>query len=394
MPNFTGTLTPNSIFSAIFNMIISQQVFADNIRGTYSALVDRSRRDGGLYGDTKLYYSTDILKSYAWGNDAEAQNLLKLFRPKAPQVQAIKLDTFRQIPLTVDNYLTKQAWSTEGAFSEFNSVMLGWMRDTKRVYDSTLFNVFIGTTMTEKNKQHLVVDVTTAVGETTGEERSRIEAQEIARAMADLLVDLEDATRLYNDYGQKRSYATDELLFVWNAAAVNKIEKRDLPTIFHKDFIDKFKQYTLPARYFGTPNAASVTAATAKTRSLIEQDIVFAGGETVAEPIDVMRGGVEMILQPGDTVNKGDIGHVFPGDLIPAKTVLAASGNITYPSYEETSNVLFKIIAADSVPYMSAFEVATDFFNQKSLTETHYLTFGHNTLEYLKNRPFITATQA
>lgn len=394
MPNFTGTLTPNAIFSAIFNMIISQQVFADNIRGTYSALVDRSRRDGGLYGDTKLYYSTDILKSYAWGNDAEAQNLLKLFRPKAPQVQAIKLDTFRQIPLTVDNYLTKQAWSTEGAFSEFNSVMLGWMRDTKRVYDSTLFNVFIGTTMTEKNKQHLVVDVTTAVGETTGEERSRIEAQEIARAMADLLVDLEDATRLYNDYGQKRSYATDELLFVWNAAAVNKIEKRDLPTIFHKDFIDKFKQYTLPARYFGTPNAASVTAATAKTRSLIEQDIVFAGGETVAEPIDVMRGGVEMILQPGDTVNKGDIGHVFPGDLIPAKTVLAASGNITYPSYEETSDVLFKIIAADSVPYMSAFEVATDFFNPKSLTETHYLTFGHNTLEYLKNRPFITATQA
>lgn len=394
MPNFTGTLTPNAIFSAIFNMIISQQVFADNIRGTYSALVDRSRRDGGLYGDTKLYYSTDILKSYAWGNDAEAQNLLKLFRPKAPQVQAIKLDTFRQIPLTVDNYLTKQAWSTEGAFSEFNSVMLGWMRDTKRVYDSTLFNVFIGTTMTEKNKQHLVVDVTTAVGETTGEERSRIEAQEIARAMADLLVDLEDATRLYNDYGQKRSYATDELLFVWNAAAVNKIEKRDLPTIFHKDFIDKFKQYTLPARYFGTPNAASVTAATAKTRSLIEQDIVFSGGETVAEPIDVMRGGVEMILQPGDTVNKGDIGHVFPGDLIPAKTVLAASGNITYPSYEETSDVLFKIIAADSVPYMSAFEVATDFFNPKSLTETHYLTFGHNTLEYLKNRPFITATQA
>lgn len=394
MPNFTGTLTPNAIFSAIFNMIISQQVFADNVRGTYSALVDRSRRDGGLYGDTKLYYSTDILKSYAWGNDAEAQNLLKLFRPKAPQVQAIKLDTFRQIPLTVDNYLTKQAWSTEGAFSEFNSVMLGWMRDTKRVYDSTLFNVFIGTTMTEKNKQHLIVNVTTAVGETTGEERSRIEAQEIARAMADLLVDLEDATRLYNDYGQKRSYATDELLFVWNAAAVNKIEKRDLPTIFHKDFIDKFKQYTLPARYFGTPNAASVTAATAKTRSLIEQDIVFAGGETVAEPIDVMRGNVEMILQPGDTVNKGDIGHVFPGDLIPAKTVLAASGNITYPSYEETSDVLFKIIAADSVPYMSAFEVATDFFNPKSLTETHYLTFGHNTLEYLKNRPFITATQA
>lgn len=192
---FTGTLTPNLIFGALFNMIISQQVFADNIVGTKSALVDRSRRDGSLYGDTKLYYATDVLKSAPWGADEEAPNLLKLYRPKAPQCQAIKLDTFRQIAVTVDNYLTKQAWSTEGAFSEFNSVMLGWIRDTKRIYDSTLFNVYIGTTITEKNKQHLVVDVTSAVGSATGEEKSRIEAGVIGQAMADLLVDLEDATR-------------------------------------------------------------------------------------------------------------------------------------------------------------------------------------------------------
>jgi hypothetical protein len=39
---------------------------------------------------------------------------------------------------------------------------------------------------------------------------------------------------------------------------------------------------------------------------------------------------------------------------------------------------------------MSAFEVGTSFFNPKSLTENHYLTFGHNTIEYLENYPFIT----
>jgi hypothetical protein len=44
----------------------------------------------------------------------------------------------------------------------------------------------------------------------------------------------------------------------------------------------------------------------------------------------------------------------------------------------------------DSVPYMSGFEVGTSFFNPRSLTETNYLTFGHNTLEYLKDKPFIT----
>jgi len=122
---FTGKLNSNAIFSGIYNMIISQQVFADNIKGTHSKLVDAARTDGGLYGDTKLYYATDALKSAPWGKDAEALNLLALHRPESPKCQAITLDQFRQISLTVDNYLTKQAWATESAFSEFNSVMLG-----------------------------------------------------------------------------------------------------------------------------------------------------------------------------------------------------------------------------------------------------------------------------
>lgn len=118
MPAFNGQLNSNEIFAALFNMIISQQVFADNIYETKSTLADMSRVDGSLYGDTKLYYATDVLKSYPWMNDEEAQNLLKLHRPAAPECQSITIDTFRMIPLTVDNYLSKRAWSTEGAFSE------------------------------------------------------------------------------------------------------------------------------------------------------------------------------------------------------------------------------------------------------------------------------------
>lgn len=125
MANFNGQLNSNEIFSALYNMIISQQVFADNIAGTVSELVDKARVDGSMYGDTKLYYSTDVLKSAPWGNDAEAANLLALHRPEAPECQKITLDVFRQISLTVDNYLTKRAWSTEGAFSSFNSIMQG-----------------------------------------------------------------------------------------------------------------------------------------------------------------------------------------------------------------------------------------------------------------------------
>ena len=53
-------------------MIISQQVFTDNMTGGFNELVDEARVDGSLYGDKKLYYATNALRSNAWGNDAEA----------------------------------------------------------------------------------------------------------------------------------------------------------------------------------------------------------------------------------------------------------------------------------------------------------------------------------
>lgn len=364
MANYNGQLNTNEIFSAIYNMIISQQVFADNIKGTKSSLVDAARVDGSLYGDTKLYYSTDVLKSAPWGNDAEAVNLLALHRPKAPSVQAVTLDKFRQISLTVDNYLSKRAFSTSNAFSQFNSVMLGWIRDTKRVYDATTYNAFIGTEETNIGKQDVSVTITD--DETaTAEANNRNMAMVVAKTMADILVDLEDVTRDYNDYEYLRSYTPDDFRFVWNAAWVNQIRKVDLPTIFHKDMIDRFAEYTLPARYFGTANGVDITTSDGLTiRSLVEQDV-----------------------EDGD----GVITHLFAGDIIPDNITLVSDGAIVYPSYTEDSSIAFKIVHKESIPYMSAFEVGTSFFNPKSLTENHYLTFGHNTLVHLKEFPLVTA---
>lgn len=362
MPAFNGQLRSNEIFAALYNMIISQQVFADNIYDTKASLVDMSRVDGSLYGDTKLYYSTDVLKSAPWGNDAEAANLLNLYRPDAPDVQAIVIDQFRQICLTVDNYLSKRAWSTEGAFSEFNSVMLGWIRDTKRVYDSTLFNTYIGTTETAVGDQTITITLQAEAANETHvetEARNRLDAQTIAARMSDLMVQLEDVTRDYNDYGNLRSFNSDSLIAVWNSEAVNKINKLDIPMIYNSLQIDKKGEYTLPARYFGTVNTAAGTAPATNLaiRSLVEKDYTVSGTTT----------------------------HVFPGDLLPGGATYLAN-----ETYTQDNTILFKIMHKRSVPYMSAFEVGTSFFNPKSLTETHYLTWGYNTLEYLKNYPFIT----
>ena len=351
MGNFTGTLRHNEIFGALFNMIISQQVFADNIAGTNSKLVDQAKVDGTLFGDTKLYYSCDCLASAPWGNDAEATNLLALHRPKAPEVQAITISNFRQISLTLDNYLSKRAFSTVDAFSQFNSVMQQWIGDTRRVYDSTTYNAFIGTVKSETGKQSQNVTLSTITA--TGEEKNRLRAQTIANKLADILVEMTDVSRDYNDYGHLRSYSDVDIKVVWNSKYSNEITKLDLPTIFHKDgVVDKLYEYILPSRYFGGINADQTQGNGTTIRSLIEQDI--------------------------------GSNHYFAGDLIKASDKAPAG-----TSYTTDEDIICKLFVK-LPPYMSAFEVATSFFNPKSLTENHYLTFGRSDLEYLKNYPVVT----
>lgn len=349
---FTGQLRPNEIFGTLYNMIISQHVFADNIKGTYGDLASRFRTDGSMYGDSKVFYATDILKSVPWIQDGQAPNgedftnILELHRPAAPEQQVITISNFRQIALTVDNYLSKRAWGTEGAFSSFNSVMLGWIRDTKKVYDSTMINAFVGTTESIIGKQG---GANGNINQVTGQN----DALTIAVALADLLVELKDVSRDYNDYGYMRSYDESDLLVVFNSKYWNQLRKADLPVIFHKEgLLDEFEKVILPARYFGEVITSAGTSDGTK-RTLVEGDF---GGQ-----------------------------HLFPGDLIPNGAAYLAN-----EAYTEDSTIAFKIMHKNSVPFMSAFETGTSFFNPRNLSENHYLTWGYSDLDYLANYPFIT----
>ena len=387
------TLNPNEIFATLANMIISQEVFADNL-GKHQTLVDQARVDGSMYGDKKLYYATDVLQSHVWGADSEASNLLALDRPADPKVQGITLDVFRQIRLTVDNYLSKRAWSTEGAFSNFQSVMLGWIRETKKVYDGTLYNCFIGATETSTGSQMQSIDLGTGSGHPlynlSGVEKEQMTAMLIARALADLLVKMGDYSRAFNDYQFLRSYANESIKVVWNSDWINKIKKVDLPTIFHKEgLVDKFEEDVLPARYFGvvitSSNISTYSASTpAAGKPIDSDDGSYVPG--VGHANGLIRSMVEKVV----TVSATDY-HVFPGDEIPAGATIVASTGDFLPGevYIEQSDIICKVLVK-LPPYMSAFEVGTSFFNPRSITENHYLTFGHNTLEYLKNYPFIT----
>lgn len=363
MPNFNGQLNLNEVLTTVYNMIIKQIVHTTNVAGTFSSLVDRARVEGSLYGDTILYYDTDSLFPLDFVPDSEEQlNLLKTHRPPDPKCQAIKLDVFKYIPVTIDNYFSKRAFSTETVFSDFNSTVIKWLNDTKRIYDATTYNAHLGTAESNIGRQQdtvSLVSITEAATTADEESYNRLVAQTIAEHVANLLIDLSDVSRDFNDYGYVRSFDLDDIIVVWNSEWYNSITKLDLPTIFHKDeLLDKFdRKNVLPARYFGT-YTGSGTGTTTGTNTSIR-----------AREATTKYGGKQL----------------FAGDLLPNSTEYDG-----YDTYTENGDIICKIIHKDSLPYMSGFTAENVFLNVKNLSENHYLAFGHNTLEHLKGLPFIT----
>lgn len=368
-------LRQNKVYQFLSNMILFTEVLSTNLYKSTDELVEMSKREGGLYGDQGRYIATDCPTMYDWTghNQDEANKLLKLFYGPEPQAQQMVIDTYKIVPLTVDQYLTKQAFADEYSFSAFTSTMLSYISEVKNIYEKTMFLSYIGTTVASTAAQNVEIALPAepAAGATQAESEAynRIVAQTIATEMANLIVDLEDINRDYNDLGNLHGFNSDDFVFVWNAEWVNKINKLDVPTIFHKDgLIDKFAQYVRHPKFFGDINTDKQAAGLGE-RSLIAKDYNLKNGEPI--PMN----------DPAYDKKK----LVFAGDLIPTG-VTADAGE----SYTENRNIVCKIYHKKSVPMLTAFSTMTDFFNGASLTNTHRLIFGHSTLDYLKDLPFIT----
>ena len=211
----------------------------------------------------------------------------------------------------------------------------------------------------------------------------------IAQSLANLMVEMGDYSRAFNDYANLRSYADESIKVVWNSSFINKIRKVDLPTIFHKEgLVDKMEEEVLPSKYFGVvitaSNKSTYAASTpAAGKPIDSDDNTYVPGSNHA------NGCIRSMVEKDVTVSGVDY-HVFPGDEIPAGSTIVASGTFELGEvYIEQADIICKVLVK-LPPIMSAFEVGTTFFNPRALCETHYLTWGYNTLQHLKNYPFIT----
>ena len=369
MPNFNKTLNSNKIYAAFANMIINQYIYANAADGGYTELVDAARIEGSMYGDQALYYAVDAIEVDPWGGDAEANTLLETYRNTNENVQAITLDQFFQIRTTVDSYLSKQAWEDANAFQNFTTVLLGWLNKTRKIYDQTTYNVFVGTEETAIGKQ--TDSVTINEGDNLG--------LKVGEKLANILTDMRDVSRDYNDLAYLDSYDPSELKVVYNSNIYNAIKKVDLPVVFHdSEVLGKIDTTVLPERYFGTaPVASSGTVPATNTET--SGNIRAAYAERYAVTNQAADKRARQAKDGSWYV------YCFAGDLLPAGVEYAAGA-----TYVGDPTIGFKIIHKKFAPYMSGFVVQTSFFNPKSLTETHFLTFGHNTLERLKHLPCVT----
>lgn len=366
---FNGHLNPNEVYESIFNMIIKQVVRYPELANNYS-FVNMFKEEGGQYGDTVLYYANDVLSSREWTGDNEAMNLLALERPEDPECQAVTINQFRIIKTSTDAYLTKRAWSTESAFSTFTGIIKSLVGKTKELYENTMINTFLGTMEGATNAS--LVEVPLSDITETGEAKNRLEAQMIGEHIANLLVQLKDYSRDFNEYGFMRAYNEDDLVFIWNSRWINKITKMDLPTIFNSQgLIDKFKQHVLPARYFGE---------IVDTNALPSNLTVQSNGK-----IKIGDGYTGPAIYAMDEDNYDKSGHKFAGETLD-------KGDSFKPdrAYLLDEDVICKIVTKDSIKYMAGFSTSTEFFNPQALTTSNMLIWSYADPVLLADQPCIT----
>lgn len=346
---FNGTLNQNSINQALYNMIISMTVLTDNFKG--SDLYSKSMREAGLYGDKSLYISSQPQAVQTWnGHVEESANLLATSYNPDVTVENIDIDQAFMALTTTDQYESKKAFLDEGAFSSYTALMKQFITDAQRIHKALTYNAYCGT-VEKPNQEVATVEVTLDADNNSAGEN-------IAKAIANLVSEMDDYTDKYNSLAYLRRYAPEDIKVVFSNPYRNQVRYVDLPSIFHNTRLESvFEGFdNLNAKYFGDVNATAKAGNGTTIRSLVEQDITTNGTTT----------------------------HYKPGDLIKT-TDTAPAGT----SYTENEDIIAKVFIKLPV-YLSGWAAATEFKNSRGLTDTNYLIWTESKPYALDAYPVIT----
>lgn len=399
--NFQGGLNANEFLNGLFNAYGLVYTYGNNLGGRGDSLAERFKADGGQYRDQLVYTDVDVLYSRIW--DKNDTNLLATENKGMYVQQYITIDSFRQIGLTVDQFLTKRAWMDAGKYDEFRTVILKQISDTKQVYEDTLVDTFVGVHVSGASAANITITMPT---DSDAEKQNRLRAMEVFKTIGDTFNSLADYNRSFNENKYLKRFSEGDCMLVFSDKYANEFRYVDTPTVFHKeDLLAKGK--ILNRKYFGKPIESSVTVADGTTHRAVENMLITITAST--GEYKVPTSGTNAAVQ------------VFPGDLLPKGTPLTTdeptyNANVTVffyglgggtgstgtgkaftasvctkaNAYAEDNKIICKIIHKDAVKYLSSITTQTEFVNGKNHTQNMYLTWGYSYPAALKGYPFIT----
>lgn len=374
-------LNANSMYSGLFNLIRLVGVLGAKLQIDDSN-ASRYKMEGGRYEDTLYWVSCDVLSSRVF--DPTDTNVLQPEQKVTPNYFTITVDQVRQIGLYIPTYfLSSQAFQSAGYFDEFTSLAQSMIQKTRKLYDQRLVDTYLGTTETSVGKQTQTVTL-------TGTD-AQADTLTIAEKVSNILFDMDDTTRDYNDRGYMSAFKKDNLDLLWNTRYYSTMMKVGLPVTFNKDGVLESGR-TLHARYFGTPittsNYSTYSASTPAAGKPIDSDNgTYVPGSNNAN-------GTLRALAEQDITVSGTTTHVFPGDELPAGAVVYASSEVKIPCYIEDASVICKFVGKDAVKYVSSIETETEFVNGKNHSRNMWLTFMYANPSRLPEETFTTLKKA
>lgn len=395
--NNNRNINQSTITGAIKNMIISQDIRVAEVADT--ELADYFRIDGTMFGDTKLYYFGDIGAPFAWSDstvgsaDRLSANLLDVHRNKSIVCQSISMGIYKYVPITTDQYLSKQAFMSEGTFAEMLGVFTSMLSQTKKVYDRSLINCFIGTnksTLTACNR------VIPKANNSDSLRKTQEDSLNVMKEITILKATIKDNSRQFNELKYLRSYNYEDFIVVWNINQKASIMDISRPITFNENGLGEtgLKEFDLTGKWFGTINTAptigSATVLCAKSGWYNVNAITAAYLPDYAKASDTVK-AQSLYLNEGDEMPP--VGLYTDA----ARGIQVSVVSTTFPanlSYTVDPNVIMKLVHKESLPFMSGFEESSEFWNPLAKINNQYLNYGHNELEFLKDKPFVTISFA
>lgn len=247
------TLNVNKFLGALTNLIAYAQIAYTTDRGQVGEFVNSFEDINVANGDGKVVLSADFLNV----NDLSAQSTLLQSNPPTVNEQYVSVENYKVIPVTVNQYLMRNAFVNEEQLANFVGYIKSLMETTRTAYLSDeLIKEIEAYTPTQATQTVTVhtIDTTNLTDPMQLESANRYNANALQKAFIKTLQAMSFPTNKYNDLAYKEVMDFSSLKLVIRANEDVDIVVDSLAYLLNSDKITEAqrwgKTFVVPSEQF------------------------------------------------------------------------------------------------------------------------------------------------